>query len=300
MKRLKRWKLFSALGFVSILVVYGIVSSLLANGVTKAERFQSDAHPGQYNLPFQDIEFTPRGDVLKLKGWHINDPGRAQTLIFVHGLGSDRAGHHALEIAAELWQRGFNLVLFDLRGHGLSDEGRTSGGYFEKKDLLGAFDFVRNSGIASEAIGVLGFSMGAAIAILGASDEPGIQAVVADGTYANIADLITQEVSRTTPLPGWVIPFFQPGATMVARFGYKIKLDEMVPEQAVTELNYPILLIHSVMDKRIPIGHAIRVHDAAYPGSDLWQVPETQHADAFQRYPTEYIQKVSSYFDAQL
>ena len=44
-------------------------------------------------------------------------------------------------------ERGFSTLLFDLRGHGEPGGTQVSGGYFERPDVLGAFHFLRDSGL---------------------------------------------------------------------------------------------------------------------------------------------------------
>jgi len=132
------------------------------------------------------------------------------------------------------------------------------------------------------------------------SPADGVPGGVSDTTYAGVSDLVTQEVSRTTPLPGWIVPLFNPGTTLAADLLYKIKIEEMTPEIAVTDISYPILLIHGMSDTRIPLQHSIRVHKAAHPSSTLWQVPDVEHVDAFKTHPDEYTRRVTSYFEAHL
>ena len=142
--------------------------------------------------------------------------------------------------------------------------------------------------------------MGAAVAILGASDETRIKAVVADTSYADVTDLLVQEVSRTTPIPDWIIPAFIPGTIAAARLMYGIKIDDLVPEKYVKTIDYPIYIIHGQADERIPAEHSTRIHAAAHPDSTLWILPHVQHADAFITFPEEYSKRVTHYFRQRL
>ena len=276
--------------------MYGLASAFVVNGVSTVERWQSDVHPKSFALVAKDVEFTTRGGDLKLRGWHIFGQEKQDTIIFVHGHGGDRGVGNSLEIATKLWEHGFNLLLFDLRGSGLSEGERVSGGYFEQDDLLGAYDYVLQSETSSGKIGVIGFSAGAATAILGAAKEPGIQAIVADSTYADVSDLISQEVALATSMPEWIVPMFAPGIKIAAEVMHGIKLDEMVPEKSVGNIKYPVFLIHGVDGTRIPVEHSVRVHKAAHFGTNLWKVENAGHVMAFQNNPEEYIFRVVVYY----
>ena len=296
-----RLRIFLSAGLLILLItLYSTMAIFLANGVTKTDRVSFDHIPEEYDLPFTDVEFRTRGGGVILKGWYILASNDAPTIIFVHGLGGNRAGDEALDLASRLRIQGFNSLLFDLRAHGTSGDGKVSGGYFEQNDVLGAFDYLKNNGTAPKDIGVIGFSMGAAAAILAISKEREIRALVADTAYASVSDLIVQEVGRKTSLPNWIVPIFVPGTKVAARLLYQIKLEELSPETAVNDIDYPILVVHGKEDTRIPVGHGVRVHEAAYPGSDLWLTPGVDHMDSFLTYPEEYTSRVTRYFNERL
>ena len=139
--------------------------------------------------------------------------------------------------------------------------------------------------------------MGAATAILALSKEPSITALIVDSTYSDISDLITQEVSRKTVLPDWLVPVFIPGTKLAADLVYQIKIGELVPRDAVIKIAYPILVIHGQSDDRVPVRHGIQVHQSAHPDSKLWLVPEVLHMDSFLTYPDEYTIEVVNYLD---
>jgi fermentation-respiration switch protein FrsA (DUF1100 family) len=142
--------------------------------------------------------------------------------------------------------------------------------------------------------------MGAATALLSVVQEPEIQALVADSPYADVSDLIAQETVRKTPFPGWLVPAFIPTAKLMADKLYGIDVSTLVPEQTVTEISYPILVIHGTEDTRIPFDHGVRVHEASNPESKIWLVPEVGHVDAFLTHPDEYVERVDDYFKARL
>jgi len=298
MKRNARWAIPIIL--VLVVVAYGLVSYLIATGLTKAERKEQEDHPTSYGLSFKEVEFVSRKGDVNLKGWYLPGARGKPTLIFVHGIGSIRTGDNAMGLADRLVSHGFNVLLFDLRAHGSSGGDKISGGVYEQQDVLGAFDFLVGQGIPGESIGVLGFSMGAATALLAVSQEPAIHAVVADSTYSNASELIAQETARKTIFPRWLVPVFMPAAKLMADKLYGIDVATLVPEEAVNGLPYPILVIHGKGDTRIPFEHGVKVYKAAHPGSSIWLVPEVEHVDAFLTYPEEYVERVIAYYDARL
>ena len=176
--RVLRWSIVVL--FILLFIAYGYIAYLMASGVTKAERNLPDRSPTEFGLAYEDVEFPSRGGDISLKGWLIGEAGEGPAVIVIHGLNTNRAHENGLRIARSLFDGGYTVLLFDLRAHGDSGGERVSGGFHEKDDMLGAYDFLVERGVSPGRVGVLGSSMGAAIALLGAPEEPGIRAVVAD------------------------------------------------------------------------------------------------------------------------
>ena len=297
MRRALRWGIPI---FVVLVLLYGAISYFVARGVTGAERKDQEDHPTAYGLDFEEVEFDSRKGDVTLKGWYIPGDGEEPTLIFVHGIGGVRSGDNAVELAARLLERGFSILMFDLRAHGSSGGDKITGGLDEAQDVLGAFDFLVRRGTPAESIGVLGFSMGAGTAILALAEESGVRALVADSPYAKVSDLVAHEIDRKTVVPEWIAPLFLPGARLLSDLLFDIDLGALVPEKAVGSLDYPILVIHGLADTRIPVEHGVGVHMASHPDSSLWLLPEVDHVDAFLTYPEEYVERVTSYFLSRL
>jgi pimeloyl-ACP methyl ester carboxylesterase len=285
---------------VLLIVVYGFVSFTILSGITAYERkFQEDL-PAAYGLVYEDVEFESRIDKVNLSGWYIAGKSEAPTLIFVHGIGGVRSADNLVELASRVAAQGYGVLMFDLRCHGSSEGELISAGYFERFDLLGAFDFLVDRGLPPEHIGVLGVSMGAAVSVLAAADEPAICALVVDSPYARASDLIAQETASKTDIPEWMAPVFLPGVKILALALHGIDIGALVPEEAVRSLKYPILIIHGTGDTRIPSDHGERIHKAAHRDSNIWLVPEVDHVDAYITYPDEYVDRILDYFDRRL
>ena len=235
-----------------------------------------------------------------MRGWYITGDNPNSTLIFVHGIGQDRTSDNATDLASRLVARGFGILMFDLGAHGASDGDKLSGGYYERHDVLAAFDFLVERGVPKDSVGLIDFSMGAGTALLAAAEETSIRAVVSDSSYARASDLIAQETARKTPIPEWLVPIFIPGADLVADLAFDIDLGALVPERAVTRLGYPVLVIHGTADTRVPVEHGVRVHMASHAESSLWLVQDVDHVDAFLDHPDEYVDRVVAYFESRL
>ena len=301
--------LMAALGiFVALIAV---ISWTMVSQAVVAERAPVETTPSEYGMAYEDIEFSPRmpeeraeENPITLRGWWIpRSDGTTRpepTIIVVHGIDSNRARDPELymPLIRDLHERGFSLLMFDLRAHGESDGEVMSAGYYERYDVLGAMDVVEDSyGIPAERIGVLGFSMGGVAALLGATEEPRLRALVVDSAFANIDDLFAVEVADRTPFPEWTVNIVKPGMEIVARVRYGIRLSALKPEEFVDEIDFPLLFTHAEDDDRIAADHSERIAAAStHPGTRLQSFPSGGHSAAFSDHAEEYLDAVTGYF----
>ena len=285
---------------LALALLYLLVCYLMASGMTRVGEAEFQDSPSDYGVEFERVRFRSRRGDVTLDGWFLRGREGMPTLIFCHGIEVGRTGDGLTELAAILNRRGFGVLQFDFRGHGLSEGGRVSSGWHERMDALGAYDYLVSRGLSSDEIGLHGVSMGAGAACLAVAEEPGLRALSLDTPYARASDLILREVKFRTGLPGWFTLAFVPCAVFLARNLYDINLEGMAPEATVARLSYPILVIHGTEDSRIPPEHSNSVFAASAEGSRLWVVDGVAHAESFVENKTEYAERVADYFLSRL
>src|SRR5262249_21011926 len=127
-----------------------------------------------------------------LRGEFWAQPLPAPTMVVCHGYRTSRM--RLRPVAALEYAHGFNVLLFDFRGHGESAPVPTTGGVAEVRDLEAAL------GVAAAQPETLpgriilhGFSMGATIALL-APPHPDVAAIIADSPYARLDAILRMYV----------------------------------------------------------------------------------------------------------
>src|SRR5205823_4617135 len=144
-----------------------------------------------WTLPSPELEppATQRRSILfhttdgtLLRGDFWAQPQQAHTIIICHGY---RINRKVLRpVAALEYKHGYNVLLFDFRGHGESESIATSGGNAEIRDLEAAIVVARQQAETNPGkIVIHGFSMGASVALL-LEPQPDIAAIIADSPYA--------------------------------------------------------------------------------------------------------------------
>jgi fermentation-respiration switch protein FrsA (DUF1100 family) len=204
-----------------------------------------------------------------------------------------------LDVAAMLHRNCYNVLLFDWRAHGESDGDRTTFGYEEVKDLAAALDYVSSRPeVDPERIGVLGNSMGAAIAIRGGAALPQLKAVVSDSPYPSLQDSIEVGVRRRGPLGLWPL---RPLALLLGIKTIGVDPDLVRPIDEIDEISpRPVLIMHGGRDELVPDDTGDRLYTAAAEPKFLWYAPDAAHVRLSTRYPAEYEARVVAFFDAAL
>jgi dipeptidyl aminopeptidase/acylaminoacyl peptidase len=278
-------------------VLYVTVSLMVADRISRPVRWTLHTTPAAYGLPYEEVAFTSAADSVPLEGWYIDTPGD-RTIMILHGVSSARDNYINMEVGRELAQRGFDIFMFDFRGHGGSGGDRTSLGEWETSDIAGALAYLRSRGV--ERVGVLGYSMGASTALLAAPDRLEIEAIVSDSAFSDLFSVVERERARAG-----VPDLFSPGYVFASKalFGVDILANE--PRRAIAQLaNRPVLLIHADGDPLIPVEQAHELRDAAQAvGNDnveLWIAPAGGHVAAFADNREEYLSRVAAFFDKYL
>lgn len=229
-------------------LAFSLVSFWLA---VRPPRIAIPLGPGDYGLTVESVTITA-DDGVKLAGWLVPRAG-APAIVLLHGYPAEKAD--LLPIAAALASR-FTVLLLDQRYFGASEGGATTLGHRERQDLRRALDFLGARGF--EGFGVFGLSLGGAVALLAAAEDPRIRAVAA---YAPFADLRTLAYE----LYGWLWYLKYPFVGLLRGwswlfFGHDITA--VSPERAAAALTVPVLLLASRQDEQIPFAHAERLRRA--------------------------------------
>jgi dipeptidyl aminopeptidase/acylaminoacyl peptidase len=294
------------------------VSSAMAANLTRTTRVRTNPEdtPDSVGLAYNDVSFTSRGGDARLSGWIIPPESGANSpeatargtscIVMLHGDNANRSDPKTgtLGIARALSRRGFGILMFDLRGRGDSPAAMSSSGYFERLDLQGASDYLVSRGADRSRIGVLGFSLGGAVALMAGSNPNNFGAVVSDSSFADYTLVLRNSMTGIKrPLTLWF-----PGMKFMARSIYGIDITDISPARAITRSDTPVLVIHGEDDEVIPVEHARLLGRAIGASFDeietgeetVWIVPGAGHTGAFRTDPDAYIKRLIKFYEAHL
>jgi uncharacterized protein len=250
--------------------------------------------PFEFQADYEEVELVT-ADRVSFGAWHFRQPGSPQTVIVSGGHKGQR--QNSLGISAALWRKGFNVILYSYRGMPGSDRAPITFGIKEVLELQATIAFARKR-IANARIGLLGFSMGAVVSLLGAAGEPGVQALVLDSPFSDLRTLLIENVHHASRLPG--APFVWLAGAML-RLRTRSRLSECSPRDVLSSLEpRPLFFIHGGADEITSVNHSRRLYDAYRGPREIWIVQGAPHTGAYFADRPLYVERVAGFFARHL
>jgi uncharacterized protein len=268
-----------------------LASSLITRRITSpGPREKRFITPWELGISHEEVAFKTK-DGLLLRGWWLSHPQARRTVIALHGHRGAR--HHCVGIAGALWRREANVLVFDHRGRGSSDGDFMSLGYFETRDALAAvgYSISRAPGLP---LGLIGYSMGGAVAVMAAARDERVGAVVADSPYASERGLVRFLLRRqmgflhlpVVALTERLLPY-DPAKVEPLR-----EVAKIAPRAC--------LFVHGLLDKTCNPEDSLRLYESAGEPKELWLLEGAGHCDAYFSDRQAYCERVADFFEEYL
>lgn len=263
--------------------------------ITEQQLQQADQSFQREHARREDLAITAADGVV-LRGWKVRaEHANGDWVLLMHGRSQNRLS--MLGYADFLLASGYSVVMMDARAHGESGGTIATYGHVERYDVRAIVDALTNSEHPDQ-IFALGESMGAAVALQSAGIDPRIEAVVAEGAFSNLHEVMFDYAGlRLSTFLGKT--FFRPAAMMAVhesehQLGFHF--DDVSPEESVSERKFPVMLISGLSDHNVPKRHAEAIYRAATGPKELWLVPKARHQKAMQTAPQEFQTRVLRFF----
>jgi uncharacterized protein len=276
----------SASGIFAPFILHPVRHAITPDQITAADQAFTRAGATR-----EDLVVTAH-DGNMLRGWKVRatHPNGAWVLL-LHGRSQNRLS--MMGYANFLLSSGYSVVMMDARAHGESGGTISTYGHVERYDVSATLDALSASENVSHAY-AFGESMGAAVALQAAAVDPRIEAVVAEGAFRNLHEVMFDYAGlRWSAFLGKTL--FRPAAMLAVhetehQCGFRF--DDVSPEASVTKRKFPVMLISGLRDHNIPKRHAQAIYGAASGPKELWLVPRAHHQGALQAAPEEFQQRV--------
>ena len=221
---------------------------------------------------------TQSRDGLRLTAYYF-DRHSDKTCVLVHGYTS--CGSNRFCDARLYWDRGYNVLVPDLRAHGAS-EGRYIGmGVPDRLDVAAWVEWVDRRVGPRNRVVLDGVSMGSATVLsAGALPLPSVRLIVADCGYTSVYDVFYHQLRKTRGTPAKLLLFLAGfWSRALAKYGFR----EASALEAVRTSDIPKLFIHGDQDDFVPYAMLDQLIDACRAPHEVLRVAGAAHAMSFVR-----------------
>ena len=271
--------------------------------------------PANYGLDYEDVEFQA-SDGVTLRGWLIKS-GTDKVIVQSHfGVQCNRAGYCPkgkglikpwkeditfLRQAKYLADKGYSVLMYDLRGHGESDIGTTpwvSWGPEEGKDVIAAVSYIANDQpeYKGASIGLLSICMGAASTTYAYGMEYGLATFPQIKAMIAVQPLLYSYFVEAFGMPGFLQ---RAGAKMTyERLGFDLNTKSFLPD--VKDITVPTLVVQNKNDPWTNLDMVKAYYDGLTVEKEMLWLDIEKNRFAAYDYVGRSPEKLMGWFDKHL
>lgn len=231
-------------------------------------------------------------DNLNLHAYKVlNQNDSNKWVITVHGYTSE--GINMSSYAKNYYDMGYNVLIPDLRSHGLSEGDYIGMGWDDRLDIIDWINTILEYNPNAEIV-LHGVSMGAAtVSMVSGEDLPSnVKAIVADCGYTSVWDEFAYQLDDLFSLPEFPILNV---SSLVAKVRAGYFLGEASTLKQVAKSKTPILFIHGDEDDFVPYYMMEELYNATNSEKEMLTIKNAGHAKASEVDPETYWTTVSNF-----
>ena len=277
---------------IDFFIIIFVLTLIMGARAIMPPRLETFLTPKDIGLPYENI-ILKTSDGKKLRGWLIYSEKSNGIIICLHGYPANKSD--ILSVVEFLYPN-FSLLLFDFRAHGESEGKVCYFGLKEYLDVESAIDFIKSDERTKNfKIGIWGYSFGGAVGIISASKFNDIKCVVSDSSFANFPDMVKNYYKNLGPLKY----IFSSFSIFLGKYVFRSDFKLNSPENFISNVKCPVLIIHSRNDEFVPFSHAQKLYERANQPKEIYVV-EGPHTGLDRAYTQEYREKVKNFFKKYL
>ena len=146
--------------------------------------------PSDFGMDYKEVSI-PATDGLKLNAWIFKPMSESKKFVVISDDGEGNMADN-IELVAQFLSAGYNVVTYDYRGYGKSDEFNINQKFFIYaqfvKDLQGVLDYMRKT-YSPGMCDLYGLGIGAGLSLSVGSNSTQVRRIIADGPYLTFEDV---------------------------------------------------------------------------------------------------------------
>ena len=236
-------------------------------------------------------------DNLDLHGYKItNEIPTNNWVIIVHGYCCK--GIEMTLYAKKFYELGYNILIPDLRGHGLSNGHYIGMGWHDRLDILGWIKYLIKED-ADYNIILHGVSMGSATVCMAAGEDlpSNVKAIIADCGYSSAWEQFSHHLKEVYHLPSFPVLHL---ASLASRHkaGYSIR--EASTTKQLSKSKTPILFIHGDKDNFVPYSMMEKLYKATKSEKEMLTIKDADHARCVTQDPEKYWSTITNFLSKHI
>ena len=267
-----------------------VTKKLMGDRFAELHDFTLENRAKLKEIPHEELN-VETADGLKLVGWFF-DAGSKNTLIIVHGYNS-QGWTDGVALACRAYEHGYNVLISDNRGCGVSEGEYVTFGVRESEDTARWAEFI-NERIPNGNIALQGTSLGGAtVCMCSALDIPNLKAIVSDCAYTSMRfefeymhKLFIHCVFKHT----------LNSAERIAKKELGFDFTNGSPIECVAKAKYPMMFVHGKADTFIPCSEAEKLYAVCPTEKQLLLVDDCGHGGS-QLARDEYFKPIFAFLD---
>lgn len=239
-------------------------------------------------------EYITSSDNLKLHSYVVkNENPSNKWVVTVHGYTSE--GLNMSSYAKKYYDMGYNVLIPDLRSHGLSEGNYIGMGWDDRLDIISWINYILNENPNAEIV-LHGVSMGATTVLMTSGEEipSNVKAIVADCGYTSVWDEFAYQLDDLFSLPEFPILNV---SSIVAKIRAGYFLGEASSIDQVKKSKTPILYIHGDQDDFVPYYMMEELYNATSSEKEMLTIKDAEHAKASEVDPETYWTTVNNFIN---
>ena len=286
-------------GFLFILLVASILAHKITRPrvFTRSENIENLKKEKVYfidpDLKREDVAFTMSDGYIIHGDLSLHDEATKKFCIALHGFTATREG--AIMYGDIFYHLGYNLLVYDQRGHGDNERCDITMGYLEAQDLAEIIGQLRTRFGEDIEIVLHGVSMGAATSILSLQYIKNIKYIVSDSCYVSLKAIMGELISKFIVGAYLYVPYID--RFLQNRHGFG--LDNVEPFRPLQETDVPILFFHGAKDVFVKARNVDRLYEATKSVKEKWVFADSGHGNCIVHQKENYT-KIIQDFDAKI
>lgn len=239
-------------------------------------------------------EYITSQDGLKLHSYHVkNQSSSNKWVITVHGYTSE--GINMSSYAKKYYDNGYNVLIPDLRSHGLSEGDYIGMGWDDRLDIISWINYILNEDPNADIV-LHGISMGAATVLMTSGEEipSNVKVIIADCGYTSVWDEFAYQLDDLFSLPEFPILNV---SSIVSKIRAGYFLGEASSIEQVKTSKTPILYIHGDQDDFVPYYMMEELYNATSSEKEMLTIKGAEHAKASEVDPETYWTTVNNFIN---